>query len=363
MRIVIAGGGTAGHVNPAIALARALEADDVTFIGTERGAEGSLVPAAGFALERISVRGFDRSKPAGIFGVAMRASAAVVEARRILKRIAPDVVVGMGGYVALPVCMAARARRLPVVVHEQNIVLGLTNRICKRFAQRVAVSFEDTITTAGSWGVYVGNLVLPEIAKLDRQLERKQALVRYELDADRKTLLLFGGSQGARRINEAAPGLVREWKSKKDRQILHVVGSQQTAESRAEGGSGTGGLVYRVVGFEDRMACAYSIADLAVCRGGASTVAELGAVGLPALIVPYPYHRDRQQEKHGRALEEAGAAIVIPDAEATPARVAKEAEELFADESRLRRMRAAALSFGRPDAAQRLAEVVREAAA
>ena len=361
MRVVIAGGGTAGHVNPALALGRALEGEDLVFVGTDRGSESKLVPAAGFTLERITVRGFDRARPWSIVPVGGTALKAVAQARSILKRFRPDVVVGMGGYVALPVCTAARLARVPIVIHEQNIVFGLTNRLCKKVAKAVAVSFEETLAEAGRLGVNTGNPVLPAIAEMDHEVERKNALAHFDLAAERATLLVFGGSQGAKRINDAVPGLVSLWSAKTDRQILHITGSAQ--ERVPEGPADTDGLIYKRVDFVERMQEPYAVADLALCRGGATTVAELGAVGLPALIVPYPYHRDKQQERHGRSLERAGAARVIDDAETTAESVASEADELFDDDDRLLRMKAAARSFGRPDAAWALADVVRGAAA
>ena len=361
MKVVIAGGGTAGHVNPAIALGRALDDVSVTFIGTNKGAEAKLVPAAGFALETIEVRGFDRSRPLSIFGVGATALRALKTARRLLKQLAPDVVVGMGGYVALPVVAAARLARIPIVVHEQNSVFGLTNRISKRWARRVAVSFEETLEDAGSNGVKTGNPVLPELANMDRERERKSAIDRFDLDAGRKTLLVFGGSQGARRINQAVPGLVSLWSDKSDRQILHITGSSAAAQT--EEGESKGLLLYRKVDFVERMQEPYAVADLAVVRGGATTVAELGVVGLPALVVPYPYHRDKQQERHGRALERAGAARVIADEDTTPERIASEADAILSDDGRLKAMALAAKSAGAPGAADALAHVVREAAA
>jgi UDP-N-acetylglucosamine--N-acetylmuramyl-(pentapeptide) pyrophosphoryl-undecaprenol N-acetylglucosamine transferase len=364
MNVVIAGGGTAGHVNPAIALAKALSGHDVTFVGTSRGVEQSVVPAAGFSLEIVDVQGYDRANPVGLVVVGARAARAVAAAARLLGRLAPKVVVGMGGYVSLPVCLAARARRVPVVIHEQNIVLGLANRLCKPFASAVAVSFAETVVDVGRRAVLTGNPVLPEIAHADRNLDRKRGLARWELDPDRKTLLIFGGSQGAARINEAALGLIDAWRSKSDLQVLHIVGAThvESVRERVARGLREAALIYRVVGFVDRMIEAYSVADLAVCRGGASTVAELGAVGLPAVIVPYPYHRDRQQERQGRVLERAGAAQLLRDDEATTSRIAG-LEHLLVDDGVLANMRTAAAAFGRPDAAARLAGVVEDAAA
>jgi UDP-N-acetylglucosamine--N-acetylmuramyl-(pentapeptide) pyrophosphoryl-undecaprenol N-acetylglucosamine transferase len=353
MKVVIAGGGTAGHVNPAIAVAHSLRASaDVTFVGTQAGAESRLVPAAGFPLEFVEVRGFDRARPLSIVPTGVRAAGAVVSARRTLGRERPDVTLGMGGYVSLPVCTAAKLLGVPVVIHEQNIVLGLANRVVKPFARAVAVSFQETLRRAGRKAVFTGNPVLPHIVDADMEAERAQGLERFELDARRKTLLVFGGSQGAARINDAAQELARLWTQRSDVQILHVTGGTQVAASSS------GRLIYRVVPRIERMVEAYALADLALCRGGATTVSELAVTGVPAIIVPYPYHRDHQQERHARVLEAEGAARVLLDHEATGHKVGDVAAELLDDAESLGKMRAAALAFARPDAAERLASVV-----
>ena len=372
MKVVIAGGGTAGHVNPALALARAMSTDEIIFAGTERGAEATLVPEAGYPLEIIEVRGFDRSKPTSIVPTGIQALRATKEAIELLRRSNAEVVVGMGGYVSLPACVAARRLRLPVVLHEQNIVFGLANRLCRPFARRIGVSFEETLERAGHKGVFVGNPVGPDIVNIDRDRDRKHAYERFELDPARRTLLVFGGSQGAQRINEAALGLSSEWAERDDVQILHIAGrgagsagpqngaQAETFVEQARHRLGSGKLVYRVEGYVDAMALAYAVADLALCRGGATTVAELSVVGLPSIIVPYPYHRDRQQERHGRVLERAGAALVLPDQDTTQERVAVIASELLGDDGRLKDMREAALGVGRPQAATELAQLVRD---
>ncbi len=364
MKVVIAGGGTAGHVNPALALARAMSSDEILFAGTERGAEAALVPEAGYPLEIIEVRGFDRSKPMSIVPTGVQALRATKQAIELLRRTNADVVLGMGGYVSLPACVAARRLRLPVVLHEQNIVFGLANRLCRPFARTIGVSFADTLDQAGRKGVFVGNPVGPDIAGIDRDRDRKRAYERFDLDPGRRTLLVFGGSQGAQRINEAALGLTSEWAERDDVQILHITGRLQaeTFAEQARQRLGSAKLIYRVEGYVDAMVLAYAVADLALCRGGATTVAELSVVGLPSIVVPYPYHRDRQQERHGLMLERAGAALVLPDQDTTPGQVAALASELLAEEGRLKEMREAALGVGRPQAASELAQLVREAA-
>ena len=355
---MIAGGGTAGHVNPAISLARAMAGDQVSFIGTAAGAEARLVPAAGFPLENIAVVGFDRAKPWLLPRTAARAAGAVSAARTALTAASPHAVVGMGGYVSLPVVLAARSLRVPVVLHEQNIVFGLAHRVSKPFAAKIAVSFQETLSQAGAKGVYVGNPVAPEFATFSREEHRSAALEQFQLDPARKTLLVFGGSQGARRINEAAAGLPEKWAGRTDLQILHIAGRSAFPALRDRRRE-TGGCTYRVVEFVDDMVKAYAVADLALCRGGATTLAELALGRLPAIVVPYPYHRDRQQERQGRVAEKAGAAVILDDAATSPGSVASLASSLFADPARLTQMGQSFGALARPDAARRLAEVVR----
>ena len=359
MRVVIAGGGTAGHVNPALALAHALESDEVSFIGTERGPEAQMVPEHGFEFRSIEVVGFDRAKPFAFPAVALRAAGAIRQCRALLAQIRPEVVVGMGGYVSLPVALAARSRKIPLVLHEQNIVLGLANRVAKRFATRVAVSFEETLAAVGPRGVHTGNPVAAALAHLDREVARATAYDRFDLDPARRTVLVFGGSLGAQTLNAAAVGLARSWTDRADVQIFHISGRRASISGDAS--SGSTGEVYRHADYVEDMRLAYAVADIALCRGGATTVAELCATGVPAVIVPYPHHRDRQQERHGRVLEAAGAAVVVPDAEAGAEHLGEVVDELLPGDH-LDRMASAARALGRPEAATELARVVREAA-
>lgn len=352
MRVVIAGGGTAGHVNPALALADALEGHEVTFIGTATGLEARMVPERGFPFESIEVGGFDRAKPYAFPVVALKAADAIRKSRSLLARLEPEVVVGMGGYVSLPVALAARSRGTPVVLHEQNIVLGLANRVCKRFARTVAVSFEETLKQTGERGVHTGNPISADLAAFDKDAARTRGYETFGLDPARRTIIVFGGSLGARTLNVAAVYLAEAWHERTDVQILHIAGRRAETTSLAPDTS-----VYRRVEYVDEMAPAYGVADLAICRGGATTVAELCAVGLPSIIVPYPHHRDRQQERHGRVLESAGAAVVVRDEDATGRHLGAVAEPLLTDE-RLQAMSAAARALGRPDAASVLAGVV-----
>jgi UDP-N-acetylglucosamine--N-acetylmuramyl-(pentapeptide) pyrophosphoryl-undecaprenol N-acetylglucosamine transferase len=317
-----------------------------------------MVPAAGFDLAHINIEGFDRAKPLSFPIVAGRAAGAVGKARRLLRELRPDVVVGMGGYVSLPVSLAAASKRIPLVLHEQNIVFGLAHRVTKPFARKVAVSFEETLADAGKKGVWTGNPVSPEIVNADIPEEKARAHESFELDPSRKTILVFGGSLGAKKVTDAALGLATRWTDRTDVQVLHILGRR--------GGDvvapTTDGLIYRTVAYVDRMIEAYAVADVAVCRGGASTVAELTVVGVPSIIVPYPHHRDRQQERHARVLETAGAADVLLDQDTSTETLASGIDRLLSDPAGLEAKREAARSLGRPTAAADLAGIVRTVA-
>jgi UDP-N-acetylglucosamine--N-acetylmuramyl-(pentapeptide) pyrophosphoryl-undecaprenol N-acetylglucosamine transferase len=204
--------------------------------------------------------------------------------------------------------------------------------------------------------------VLPEIVQLDRGERRGEALRRLELEPQRRTLLVFGGSQGAHRINQAAVGLAERWLDRSDRQVLHIVGPADFDAGQASA-LGQGSMPYRMVDFLPSMLDAYAVADLALCRGGATTVAELTTMGLPAIIVPYPFHRDRQQERHAQILQEAGAALALRDSDTTTAAVEEATDSLFENDVALTAMSRASRSLSHPHAAQDLAEMVREVAA
>lgn len=356
MNVVIAAGGTAGHVNPGLALADALAPEaSVSFVGTTRGVESRLVPAGGYELDEIDVAGFDRARPAQLPMVALRALKGVGAARRLLQRRAPATVVGMGGYVSLPVCLAARTLSIPIVLHEQNIVLGLANRLVRPLARKIAVSFTESLRVAGRRAVLVGNPVSRDIAEMDRTAARSAGEQRFGLDPGRTTVMVFGGSLGARTLNTAAPGLAERWRERPDIQVLHISGRSSGADEAIVLEN------YHRIDYTDAMDEAYAAADIAVCRGGATTVAELTVVGLPAIIVPYPHHRDRQQERHARVLEAAGAAVLVADHEATADRLGTMVEDIVS-QGRLASMRNAAAALGRPDAADTLAAVVKEVA-
>jgi UDP-N-acetylglucosamine--N-acetylmuramyl-(pentapeptide) pyrophosphoryl-undecaprenol N-acetylglucosamine transferase len=365
VRVALAGGGTAGHVFPALALGRTLarRGESVEFLGTASGPEARIVPGAGFPfreVDAVPVAGKTSLRsvllPWKLFR-SIRACVPLVESA--------DVVVGMGGYVSVPAVAAAVRLRRPVVLHEQNSVPGLANRWLARPAKAVAISFPDTARSFPKRvrTVVTGNPIREEIAAVpeQRSLLAKEALRELDLEEGRTTVLVFGGSQGARHINEASIGATRLLRDRGDLQLLILAGPNNVEEVAGSVAS-SGSLRVRIHPFVDRMELAYAAADLAVARSGATTVAELTCCGLPAILIPYPHHKDRQQELNARILQRAGAATVLADEDLTPELLVARMNELLGDPVRLRRMADRAHGLGRPDAAIRLADVVEAAA-
>jgi UDP-N-acetylglucosamine--N-acetylmuramyl-(pentapeptide) pyrophosphoryl-undecaprenol N-acetylglucosamine transferase len=360
MNVVLAGGGTAGHIEPALALADALRARSctVSLLGTARGLETTLVPKRGYDLDLIPPVPLPRSVTADLVKVPFRLRSAVRQTRAILRQREADVVVGFGGYVALPAYLAAR-RRVPVVVHEANARAGLANKVGARFAARVEVTYDG----CGLRGEVVGLPLRPAIAGLDRSARRDEARAAFGLDPALPTLLVTGGSQGARRINlavtEAAAALVAG-----GAQVLHVTGAKNAEDVRrslaAHGISGDGGP-YATVPYADRMDLAYAAADLALCRSGAMTVAELTAVGLPAVFVPLPIGNG-EQRLNAVDVVAADGALMVADEDLTAVWVVAHVVPLLRDSVRLGLMAANAAAQGRPNAAETLADIVESVA-
>jgi UDP-N-acetylglucosamine--N-acetylmuramyl-(pentapeptide) pyrophosphoryl-undecaprenol N-acetylglucosamine transferase len=339
---VIAAGGTAGHVVPALAVADELRAEgaSVEFIGAGR-AEAQLVPAAGFPLHTIAVEGLSRRNPLRAVRALARAAAAVLRARSLLARLAPDAVMGGGGYVAGPVGLAALSMRIPLVLTEADSHLGLTNRALAPFAQRVCLAFPLAGRERRRYRL-TGRPV--PAAHEDRASARR----RFEIEDQETCLLVFGGSLGARSINIAAV----EAFSGAPFHVLHVCGRRDHAE--LSGRALRPGYDLREYLDLPDFAAALAAADLVVARSGGS-VFEIAAHGLPAILVPYPHAAGDHQSANARWMAEAGAAVVLPDAELGAARLGSEVAALLADRGRLAAMAAAARGLARPDAAREVA--------
>lgn len=352
--VVIAGGGTAGHIEPALALAdavRRLRPDArVVALGTERGLEKSIIPARGYQLEMIPPVPMPRKPNVDLLKLPLRVRSAIRITREVLDRVGADVVVGFGGYVALPAYLAARGRT-PIVVHDSNARVGLANKVGARFADRVAVAVPDT----GLPNAEVVGIPLREsIIMLDRAALRARARQFFGLDPHAPTLLVFGGSQGARSINNAVSACARQFADARIG-VLHAHGPKNSLAVQEVPRAPR----YVGVPYLERMDLAYAAADAVLCRSGAMTVAEVSAVGLPAVYVPLP-HGNGEQALNAKPVVDAGGALMVADEDLTPQRVAELTIPLLHDRPRLTAMSAAAQGTGHRAAADVLARMVLE---
>ncbi|MDR2620795.1 MAG: undecaprenyldiphospho-muramoylpentapeptide beta-N-acetylglucosaminyltransferase [Propionibacteriaceae bacterium] len=355
--IVLAGGGTAGHTSPLLATAEQLldAGATLTCVGTPRGLENRVIPAAGLPLRLIPAVPLPRKPGLELAKVPWRLSGAVRVAKKILRETNAEVAVGFGGYVSLPVYFAARALRIPVVIHEQNALPGLANRGAARFAAAVLVSFPNTpLPRAQVTGLPI-RAGLAELAKQGRAAFRTAGAAAFGLDPNLPTLLVSGGSQGARSINTALLAARAELLDA-GIQILHVLGPQNmTAETVPL--TSAAGVRYLPVAYVDRMEDAYASADLMLGRAGAATVVETASIGLPAVYVPYPVGNG-EQERNAAPVVAAGAGVLLKDADLTAARLLAEVLPLLRDPARLATMANAGRTLLPSAAAERVAAVV-----
>jgi undecaprenyldiphospho-muramoylpentapeptide beta-N-acetylglucosaminyltransferase len=355
---IICGGGTAGHVVPAIAVGRALvdrghAPQSVHFLGAAHGIEGRLVPAAGFTVTLLPGRGIERRLTPRNLRSAAGLVVAAVRGVALVGRHRPAVIVSVGGYASAPGVLAAALLRIPLLVVEQNAAPGAANRIAARVARAAAVAFPGTKLPRA---VVTGNPVRREILEVDRSSAgRAAARLELGLPPAATVIVAFGGSLGARTINRGVLHLATQWRQRGDVAIYHVVGTRDWDMITAERPDlPEGGLWYRQVRYEDRMEVVYAAADIAVCRAGAATVSELAAIGLPAVLVPLPGAPNDHQTANAQALVKAGGARLVPDSEAVGERLGSELERLFTPET-LAAMGRAAGSVAHRDAAAEVA--------
>ncbi len=350
--VVVAGGGTAGHIEPALALADAvmrLRPDArVVALGTERGLENKLVPARGYQLELIPPVPMPRKPSPDLLKLPLRVRDSVKRTREVLERVRADVVVGFGGYVSLPAYLAARGR-VPIVVHEANAKAGLANKVGAKFAERVAAAVPDSGLSDAE---IIGIPLRHSITSLDRAALRDRARAHFGLDPHAPTLLVFGGSQGARSINNAVSGAASAF-ARAGIGVLHAHGPKNTVAVQ----SVPGAPAYVPVPYLERMDLAYAAADAVLCRSGAMTVAEVSAVGLPAVFVPLP-HGNGEQALNAGPVVAAGGGILVPDEQLTPEWITQNVVPLVADRARLAAMTTATLGTGRREADEVLARIV-----
>ncbi len=369
--VVIAGGGTGGHIVPSLQIARALidrghRAESIELYGSRRGQEAKTWPTLEFPFTLLPGRGVRRSMRPSAWWANVGAVAGLVwgcvRALGSFVRRRPRVVVIVGGYASFPAGVAAVLTRVPLVCMTTDSVPGAVNGLLGRFAAANAVAFAGTDLPRAQ---VTGTPVWPQLATLPRDAEgRAASRAELGLPPDRQTVACSGGSLGARQVNRAVADLAAAWAARADRALYQVTGRRDyeafAPGSATEGGGGGNGdrLRYRVVPFEDKMPDFYNAADVCVVRAGAMTVAELLVSGVPAILVPLPGAPRDHQTRNAEALVDMGAAVLIPDHECTGRRLALELDALLADPGRLQAMCAAARENGHPDAAARVAELV-----
>ena len=351
--MIIAAGGTGGHIFPGVAIARELLRRDPTaeiiFVGTSRGLESKIVPREGFKLELMKVgalkgvSAFERLKSLGGLPLSF------VAARRILKRFRPDVVIGVGGYSSGPTLLMAALSRIPTMVVEPNAMPGFTNRVLARWVDAAALTFEDALKYFGQRGRVTGNPIRNDFALLKKK-ER----------GERSSVLIFGGSQGAHAINTAMVEALRLLAPERDRlDITHQTG-ERDFEMVKRGYTEAGFDAADVRPFIEDMATRFEKADVLVCRSGATTAAEVAAAGKAAIFVPFPFATDDHQRKNAEAFVRAGAGRMILQQELTPERLAGEIKRLIGEPGEIDRMEEASRKLGRPDSAERAVDLAME---
>jgi len=349
LSVIIAGGGTGGHIYPGIAIAQEFRRRDadtqILFVGTARGLETKIIPREGFNLELIEIAALKRVGFVNRIKSLLMLPKSFLDVRALIKRVRPDVVIGVGGYASGPVVLMAALMDVPTLVAEQNALPGFTNRILARFVKAAAISFEEAREFFGEKAEITGNPVRAEFFD-----------VPVKHTGDVIHVLITGGSQGARAINEALIGALPLLDEEKDRLSF----THQTGENdfyRVRDAFENSGLKAEVKPFIEKMVDEFTEADLVISRAGATTVAELAAAGKPAIMIPFPYAADDHQRKNAEAVERAGAGRMILQAELTPERLAKELLWLARDPQQLGRMAEASKSLGRQDAAKRVVDL------
>lgn len=361
---MITGGGTGGHVYPALAIARGLKQArpeaGILYIGTRRGLEADVIPRAGLPFATVTVQGFERRRVWKNIAAVTKLTRGLIEAYILLRRFRPRVVVGTGGYVCGPVCLIAACLGIPVVLHEQNAYPGVTNRWLARLAHTVCLTFPEAAKffPRGTDLVTTGLPVRPEILAA----QREEARERLEIKPHQTLILSAGGSQGARSLNQAMLSLFRAYNGQTSVRIIHVAGRQgyeslvQEVEKLGINMGKDGNIT--LVPYLYEMEMALAAADLVIGRAGASFLAEVLARGLPAILVPYPYAASNHQEYNARAVAQKGAAIVIRDSELKSGKLLKTVESLLAQPERLKAMAQASSRLGRPDALERIVTLI-----
>ncbi|MBP1763084.1 MAG: UDP-N-acetylglucosamine--N-acetylmuramyl-(pentapeptide) pyrophosphoryl-undecaprenol [Firmicutes bacterium] len=358
MRIIMVGGGTGGHIYPAVTIARAIQSEvpdcQVLFVGTAQGLEADIIPKEGFDFTTIDICGLERKISWKNVKTLGKIAGSIWQSWKIIRDFQPDLLIGTGGYTCGPVLLAGSLMGIPTLIQEQNVVPGITNKILAKFVNLVAVGYPEAATAFHDEKkvIVTGNPIRDDVISVSRE----EGLAAFGLDPAKLTLLVSGGSRGARSINRAMEFVCRQIIERNDVQILHVTGQSEyndvVGKYKQQGiGDGTAGNII-VKPYLYNMPLALAVADLVVFRAGAVGLAEITARGIPSILIPYPYAAENHQEFNARALEKAGAAVLIRDFDLTGPVLHTTIMELVENRDRLARMAAASKKLGRPQAAR-----------
>lgn len=362
MRIIVSGGGTGGHIYPAITILRAIQEREpeasFLYVGTGHGLESDIVPKEGIPFATVELQGFERHFTLANLKRAGKAMLGVAKAMGIVKRFRPDVVVGTGGYVCGPVLMAANILHVPTLIQEQNVVPGITNRLLSRFVTKVAAGVPEAVAHFPRAKVScTGNPIRRDVM----EARREEGLKAFGLCGDRPVVLVSGGSRGARSINRAMVGVLGTAADHPEIQFLHVTGKLEYEDTlkrlRAAGVDLEESSHIHVEPYLYNMPLALAVADLAVFRAGAIGLAELTARGIPSILIPYPYAAENHQEHNARAMMAAGAARMILNKDLDAEILQRELEDLLGHPEKLSQMAEASRALGRPEAAGEIADI------
>lgn len=362
VRVMITGGGTGGHIYPALAIAKGLLARDskteILYVGIEDGMEARLVPEAGIEFKGISGKGLPRKLSLETVKVIGKSFKALWETKNILRKFHPDLVVGTGGYVSGPVVLTAALFNIPTLLHEQNALPGITNRILARFVRRVMVTFPESIAHFGVKHKMelVGLPVRQEIGQISREAGARH----FGLHPDRLTLLVTGGSRGARTLNQGMVTVLAKLLQHPEIQVIWATGTLtygETIEELEKRGISWQRSQWRVLEYLKDMPEALACADLYIGRAGAASLAELMVAGIPGILVPYPFAAENHQEHNAQALVQGGAAKLVLDSECGGERLWQEVEGLVSQPALLKKMGAAALALAQPKALQKIVDL------
>lgn len=362
MRVIVSGGGTGGHIYPAVTLIREIQRQvpdaEFLYVGTKHGLESDIIPKEGLPFATVELQGFERRISLTNIKRAGTAMAGVAKAMRIVKRFRPDVAIGTGGYVCGPILLAASLLHVPSLIQEQNVMPGITNKLLSRFVSKVAVGVPEAVMQFPSNKVvYTGNPIRREIMEADRA----EGLSCFGFDPSKRTVLVSGGSRGARSINQAMIGILSEAVKNPEVQFLHVTGKRDyrdvMKELEAAGVSLEEAPHVRVEPYLYNMPQALAMSDLAIFRSGAIGMAELMARGIPSILIPYPYATENHQEHNARAAVVAGAARMILDKDLSAESLRGVLAELLQEKETLEKMKKCCLNLGKPKAAQEIASL------